>query len=117
MKIDFVARLLRNLAPLLATAALGALAACNQKPSTEQTITTLASIPIDDVVKDNRLQAAALEVGKTIYEGHCAECHGVNLKGAADPALASKHAANLTDDFWMFWGADIDTFRMHPSDV
>lgn len=129
MKTDFVARSLRNFAPLLATAALGALAACNEKPSAEQkpsqdqkpsaaqTIIMLASTPIDDVANDALLRAAALEVGKTIYEGNCAECHGVNLKGAADPALASKHAANLTDDFWMFWGKDVDTFQMHPSDV
>jgi cytochrome c oxidase cbb3-type subunit 3 len=123
MKIDFIARSLRKLAPLWAVAALGVLAACNQKPSAEQkptaeqTITTLASTPIDSVAKDAKLQAAALEVGKKIYEANCAECHGVNLRGAADPALTSKHAANLTDDFWMFWGKDIDTFQMHPSDV
>jgi cbb3-type cytochrome c oxidase subunit III len=127
MQTHFGARSLRSLALLLAASVLGALAACNQKsnaeptitqtPSAEQTITTLATAPIDDVAKDAKLQAAALEVGKAIYEGNCAECHGVNLKGAADPALASKHAANLTDDFWMFWGKDIDTFQMHPSDV
>jgi cytochrome c oxidase cbb3-type subunit 3 len=128
MKTDFVARSLRGFAPLWAVAALGVLAACNekpgaehtsaeQKPSAEQTITTLASTPIDMVAKDAKLQGAALEVGKTIYERNCAECHGVNLKGAADPALASKHAANLTDDFWMFWGEDTETFQMHPSDI
>ena len=129
MKTDFVARSLRSVAPLWAAAALGVLAACTQqpsaqqtpsaeqKPSAEQTLATLAGTPIDGVAKDAKLQAAALEVGKKVYEANCAECHGVNLKGAADPALAGKHAANLTDDFWMFWGKDIDTFQMHPSDV
>lgn len=122
MKTDLGARSPRNITPLLATLALVPLVACTQKhrvepTSAEQTITTLASTPIDSVATDTRLQAAALEVGKKIYEVNCAECHGVNLKGAADPALASKHAANLIDDFWMFWGKDIETFQMHPSDV
>ena len=117
MRTESVARSLRSHALLLASAALVALAACDEKPSAEQTITELTRTPIDDVGKNTRLQAAALNVGKTIYERHCAECHGVNLKGVADPALASKHAPNLTDDFWLFWGKDIDTFQMHPSDV
>jgi cytochrome c oxidase cbb3-type subunit 3 len=123
MKAGYVMRSLRNFAPLLTTAALGmVVAACNQKPAVEptraeQTIGTLESTPIDTVARDPRLQTAALEIGKKIYEANCAECHGVNLKGVADPALASKHAANLTDDFWMFWGKDTDTFQMHPSDV
>jgi cytochrome c oxidase cbb3-type subunit 3 len=123
MKTDLVTR------AILAAATFCALAACNQKPSAEQkpaqeekpspeqTIIVLAGMPIDDVTKNPVLQAAAVEAGRKIFETNCAECHGVNLKGAADPALASKHAANLTDDFWMFWGKDVETFQMHPSDV
>jgi cytochrome c oxidase cbb3-type subunit 3 len=122
MKASYVTQSLRDFTPLLATAALGALVGCNQRAAVEpisadQTIATLASAPIDTVVNVPQLQAAAVEVGKKIYETNCAECHGISLKGAADPALASKHAANLTDDFWMFWGKDTETFQMHPSDV
>jgi cytochrome c oxidase cbb3-type subunit 3 len=117
MKSISVLRLLRSFAICSAAAVVGALAACNLQSAAEQTIAQLATAPIDDVAKDARLRAAALDVGKTIFDRNCAECHGVNLKGASDPTLASKHAANLTDDFWMFWGKDVDTFQMHPSDV
>jgi len=109
MKTDFVARSLRSVAPLWAAAALGVLAACTQqpsaqqtpsaeqKPSAEQTLATLAGTPIDGVAKDAKLQAAALEVGKKVYEANCAECHGVNLKGAQGGHASTIALADLAD--------------------
>ncbi len=41
--------------------------------------------------------AAALTLGKTIYEGNCAVCHGNAGEGGVGP--------NLTDEFWLHGGS------------
>jgi mono/diheme cytochrome c family protein len=39
--------------------------------------------------------AAQASAGEPIYNGSCAQCHGVNLEGAAGPALAGPGAKGL----------------------
>jgi mono/diheme cytochrome c family protein len=39
--------------------------------------------------------AAQATAGEPIYNGSCAQCHGVNLDGAAGPALAGASAKDL----------------------
>jgi polar amino acid transport system substrate-binding protein len=42
--------------------------------------------------------AAQATAGEPIYNGSCAQCHGVNLEGAAGPALAGSAAKSLQVD-------------------
>jgi mono/diheme cytochrome c family protein len=39
--------------------------------------------------------AAQATAGEPIFNGSCAQCHGVNLEGAAGPALAGPAASGL----------------------
>ncbi|MGB6986102.1 MAG: cytochrome c, partial [Candidatus Aquilonibacter sp.] len=39
--------------------------------------------------------AAQATAGEPLYNGNCAQCHGVHLEGAAGPALAGSSAASL----------------------
>ena len=61
---------------------------------------------------DPALRSAAEARGAAVYAEQCASCHGADLKGAA-----GAHAPDLTDDYWLFGGEDLDTFQIHPSDV
>jgi cytochrome c oxidase cbb3-type subunit 3 len=61
---------------------------------------------------DPALRAAAETRGAQVYGEHCASCHGADLKG-----VAGAHAPDLTDDYWLLGGEDLDTFQIHPSDV
>jgi cbb3-type cytochrome c oxidase subunit III len=62
----------------------------------------LTSVPINDIARSSRLNAMAMISGKEVYDRHCAECHGADLKGSVE-----KHAPNLADSFWMFSGDDL----------
>lgn len=72
----------------------------------------LAATPADAVPKDKALLAYAIKRGGTVFAKNCASCHGANGKGRAD-----EHTPDLTDNVWLWIGKDIDTFKMHPSDV
>ena len=52
------------------------------------------------------------ERGAAVYAAHCASCHGADLKG-----VTGTHAPDLTDDYWLFGGDDLDSFKVHPADV
>ncbi len=74
----------------------------------------LASIPANDIAKSIRLNAAAMLLGKKIYDKNCAGCHGADLKGSSD-----LHTPDLTDADWRFSGDDLasgGTVKF-PSDV
>lgn len=61
---------------------------------------------------DPALRSAAETRGRDVFAEHCASCHGEDLKG-----MSSAHTPDLTDDYWLFGGEDLDTFQIHPSDV
>ncbi len=74
----------------------------------------LISAAINDIAKSIRLNAAAMVLGKTVYDKNCAACHGADLKG-----LAAQHAPDLTDAAWQFSSDDIASggATNFPSDV
>jgi cytochrome c oxidase cbb3-type subunit 3 len=74
----------------------------------------LASIPVNDIVKSIRQNAGAMLFGRKVYEKHCAECHGADLKG-----LPEQHTPDLTDAEWRFSGDDMASGGnvKYPSDV
>ena len=74
----------------------------------------LLSVPINEIVKSTRLSAAAMVVGRPVYDKNCAVCHGADMKG--DPA---QHAPDLTDAEWRFSGDDFESGGLvkFPSDV
>jgi cytochrome c oxidase cbb3-type subunit 3 len=74
----------------------------------------LGSIAVNDIAKSLRLTAGAMSLGKKVYEKHCAECHGADLKGIHD-----KHTPDLTDAEWRFSGDDLASGGnvKFPSDV
>jgi cbb3-type cytochrome c oxidase subunit III len=74
----------------------------------------LASFTVNDIAKSIRLNATAMTLGKEVYEKHCAECHGADLKGSRE-----HHAPDLTDANWMFSGDDLVSggLNKQPSDV
>jgi len=57
----------------------------------------LISAAINDIAKSIRLNAAAMVLGKTVYDKNCAACHGADLKGNQ-----AKGAPNLSDDIWLY---------------
>jgi cbb3-type cytochrome c oxidase subunit III len=74
----------------------------------------LASVAVNDIVKSLRLNRTALELGRTVYDKHCASCHGADLKGRRD-----QHTPDLTDAEWRFSGDDLASggWTKFPSDV
>jgi mono/diheme cytochrome c family protein len=74
----------------------------------------LASVATNDIVKSIRLNAAAMTLGKQVYDSNCAVCHGADLKGNRD-----LHAPDLTDAAWLFSGDDLPSGGVNkfPSDI
>ena len=74
----------------------------------------LVPVPVNEIVKSIRLNAIAMDLGKSVYDKNCAACHGADLKGSA-----AAHAPDLTDDDWRFSGDDLDSggLTKFPSDV
>src|SRR3954470_9432617 len=70
--------------------------------------------PSTRIPRSPRLNGQAMRLGKTVYEEHCAACHGPDLKGLAD-----QHTPDLTDDVWRFSGDDLPSggLRNFPSDA
>jgi len=59
----------------------------------------LATTPIERLTDNPRLQAAAIEGGRSAFKIYCVQCHGSGAAGA-------KGYPNLNDDDWL-WGGDI----------
>src|SRR5262245_40253784 len=67
-------------------------------------IARLVSVATNDIAKTPELLDIAMMEGKTLYDMHCASCHGADLKGVKD-----QHTPDLTDNDWMYVGDDPDS--------
>jgi len=98
--------------------AAAVLAACNQQQAETKSAppdpARLATVATNDIGKTPDLQQAAMTMGKDVYDTNCGGCHGSDLKGSAE-----NHTPDLTDDYWMFTGDDLNSggLIMFPSDV
>ncbi|MES2258053.1 MAG: c-type cytochrome [Pseudomonadota bacterium] len=74
----------------------------------------LASIPTDEIGSHAALARQAVAMGKKVYRAHCANCHGVNLKG-----VAGRHAPDLGDRAVLYGSdnVDADPDQIFPSDI
>ena len=74
----------------------------------------LANVSVNRIARSLRLNRQAMALGKTVYNEHCAGCHGADLKGLPD-----QHTPDLTDADWRFSGDDLDSggLKKYPSDV
>ena len=74
----------------------------------------LAPVAVNDIVNSIRLNAAAMSLGRKVFEEHCAACHGEDLKG-----VPARHTPDLTDSEWRFSGDDLMSGGAikFPSDV
>jgi cytochrome c oxidase cbb3-type subunit III len=74
----------------------------------------LAAYSVNRIARSLRLNRQAMVLGRTVYDQHCAACHGADLKGLPD-----QHTPDLTDDVWRFSGDDLDSggLKKFPSDV
>lgn len=74
----------------------------------------LATVAVNDIVKSLRLNRAAMELGRTVYDKSCASCHGADLKG-----IPAQHTPDMTDAEWRFSGDDLVSggLTKFPSDV
>lgn len=74
----------------------------------------LAAVPVNDIARSIRLNGQAQRLGETVYDAHCAECHGADFKGLRD-----RHTPDLTDADWRFSGDDLPSAGhvKLPSDV
>jgi mono/diheme cytochrome c family protein len=74
----------------------------------------LAPFAVNDIVKSIRLNAAAMTLGRKVYDENCAACHGEDLKG-----IPAQHTPDLTDSEWRFSGDDLASGGAikFPSDV
>jgi cbb3-type cytochrome c oxidase subunit III len=74
----------------------------------------LATVPVNRIVKSIRLNGIAMKLGRTVYDKHCAACHGADLKG-----IPAQHTPDLTDADWRFSGDDLASggLTKFPSDV
>ena len=74
----------------------------------------LATASVNEIVKSIRLNGQATRLGEAVYARHCAQCHGLDLKG-----LPGRHVPDLTDEIWRFSGDDLESVgaNMLPADV
>ncbi len=96
-----------------------AVSACNQQQAQSgsggaSAPASLTSVATNDIGKTKELQQAAMTMGKDVYDKNCSACHGADFRGLAD-----HHTPDLTDDYWMFAGDDVNSggLIMFPSDV
>ncbi len=80
--------------------------------SDTQLAAQLSATPTDTVVNSAQLLRFALKQGHEVYEANCASCHGADMKGSAEV-----HTPDMTDNVWLYGGADIETFKIAPSDI
>lgn len=62
-------------------------------------VTALATLPVEQLVADQRLYQSAVVGGAAAFKVHCVQCHGSGATG-------SRGYPNLNDDDWL-WGGDI----------
>jgi cytochrome c oxidase cbb3-type subunit 3 len=111
---------IKKLRGSISVVAVLVIAACNQQqpqskaPESSTNPAQLASVATNDIGKTPALQQTAMTLGKDIYEKNCGGCHGGDLKGSAE-----NHTPDLTDDYWMFTGDDLNSggLILFPSDV
>jgi cytochrome c oxidase cbb3-type subunit 3 len=74
----------------------------------------LANFSVNRIARSLRLHKTAVKLGKTVYDEHCAACHGADLKGIPDA-----HTPDLTDSVWRFSGDDFESggLKKFASDV
>src|SRR5262245_58660261 len=74
----------------------------------------LANFSVNRIARSLRLNAQAMALGRKVYDQHCAECHGADLKG-----VRARNAPDLTDAEWRWSGDDLETggLKKFPSDV
>src|SRR5215470_16440249 len=74
----------------------------------------LARPSANRIARSLRLNAQAMMLGRKVYDNHCADCHGADLKGIPD-----RHTPDLTDAEWRFSGDDLPSggANKFPSDV
>ena len=74
----------------------------------------LANVSVNRIARSLRLHGTAVKLGKTVYDQHCAACHGADLKG-----IPAQHTPDLTDSEWRFSGDDFESggLKKFPSDV
>ena len=63
----------------------------------------LASASLEDIEKDPKLQAYAMQVGQLTFNENCTACHGTGGTG-------SKGYPNLRDDVWL-WGGSLEDIQ------
>jgi cytochrome c oxidase cbb3-type subunit 3 len=97
-----------RLAPAAAVLAFAA-AIAGQAQSPEP---AFGQISVNQIWADAALREEAQSAGAAVYAGHCASCHGADLKGASGSG-----APDLTDEHWLFGGEDMDSLKVQPSDV
>jgi cytochrome c oxidase cbb3-type subunit III len=62
-------------------------------------VNSLAAIPIEQLLTDQKLYQGAVAGGAAAFKVHCVQCHGSG-------AIGSKGYPNLNDDDWL-WGGDM----------
>jgi cytochrome c oxidase cbb3-type subunit 3 len=62
----------------------------------------LLRLPADQIAADKSLVAFAGKRGPSIYAGHCAQCHGADMRGDA-----ARGIPDLQDAVWLFGGGAI----------
>jgi cytochrome c oxidase cbb3-type subunit 3 len=120
----FVLRSRYVMAAAMAAALLGAVAVAEQSTAPHDPTDDygeffakpeeLASYSVNRIARSLRLNRQAVVLGKTVYDQHCATCHGADLKGLPD-----QHTPDLTDSEWRFSGDDFASggLTKFPSDV
>ncbi|MEQ1537826.1 MAG: cytochrome-c oxidase, cbb3-type subunit III [Sphingorhabdus sp.] len=62
-------------------------------------VNSLAAIPVEQLLADQKLYQGAVAGGAAAFKVHCVQCHGSG-------AMGSKGYPNLNDDDWL-WGGDM----------
>ncbi|APG61916.1 cytochrome-c oxidase, cbb3-type subunit III [Sphingorhabdus lutea] len=65
-------------------------------------LAALASTPLEEIAKDERLMQTAIQGGSAAFKVHCVQCHG----SGADGVRMGSGYPNLNDDDWL-WGGDL----------
>ena len=63
----------------------------------------LTNASLEDIEKDPKLQAYAMQVGQLTFNANCVSCHGTGGTG-------SKGYPNLRDDYWL-WGGKLEDIQ------
>jgi cytochrome c oxidase cbb3-type subunit 3 len=75
----------------------------NQKAQFSQTVSAIATTPIEALPGSPALMRAAVAGGRAAFKVNCVQCHGAGAAG-------SKGYPNLNDDDWL-WGGDLKSIE------